>query len=298
MKTPLATVLLNESAQENTQLGEALNARREQLEIVRPNSFSAMEEAALDALRRGVPRIVAAGGDGTVSGLAALLARENTETTLGVLPCGTGNDFAASLGVRDLSMAEALDAALEAPSHEIDMASMKGRYLLNVASIGNPAEATTSVSAELKEAMGAVAYMLSGLAKAVNLQPHAVRVVGPEFQWSGEMLGMVVANGAFTGGGQCVAPKARIDDGLLDCVIVPALTLMELTAVLRDLLRAPETRTLEHLVYAQLPEVTVSTEEPIQVNIDGEPTRSTEAHFTVQPKALRVAVATTAWLAG
>jgi YegS/Rv2252/BmrU family lipid kinase len=295
LKHPQATLLLNDSARNDPALTEALARREEAIDIVETDGFAAMEEAARNAVRQGTPRLIVAGGDGAVGGMANILVEEGATTALGVLPFGTGNDFAASLGVRGMAPAEALATALTGEPRAADVIHVGDRCLINVASMGSPAETTTSLSPELKEALGAFAYMLSGLAKAINLQPQAVAVSGPGFDWEGEMLGMVVANGAFSGGGRCVAPRARLNDGLLDCVIVPVLTLTELSIVLRDLLRAPESRTLENLVYRQLPEVRVTTKEPMQVNLDGEPRHNQETRFRVEPGALRVVPAIPDW---
>jgi diacylglycerol kinase family enzyme len=150
------------------------------------------------------------------------------------------------------------------------------------------AEITATTPVEMKKKLGGGAYTIMGLIKAFNLEPYEGRLLvpGEELQ-EGAMLLMAVGNNRLAGGGFEVAPKARLDDGLLDVAIVrhqPGLQITQLASELKTI-DSPDNR---YLYYRQLAEFTIETKREVHFNLDGEPTRKNRLKFSVLPKHLGV----------
>jgi YegS/Rv2252/BmrU family lipid kinase len=246
-------------------------------------------------LARGADRVVVGGGDGTVSCAAGVLA--GTRAVLGVLPLGTANDFARSLGIpKDLGRAAAIVAAGRV--RRVDVGRAGRRAFLNAASVGVSSALTRRLHPALKRSAGALAYPVAGIA-AARERPFRARIA-----WDGEAmelraLQIVVGNGRYHGGGRLVAPRARIDDRALDLYVVAAPSrrgagaggrLRELAALARYAARLLRGRHVEDpaVLHAQAGRVLVETLPPLEIDADGEVAGTTPVEFRVEPAALRV----------
>jgi lipid kinase YegS len=251
---------------------------------------------AQEAAAAGVDVVVAAGGDGTANEVAGGLLRTEPTLTghrtlpaLGLLPLGTGNDLARSIGLPLEDPTAALTLAAEGPIHAIDVGLVNDLPLLNVASGGFGAEVTANTPPEWKEALGSAAYSLAGLLSAGNLRPHACRLeaAGQALELSIALL--AVGNGRHAGGGFAVAPEARLDDGLLDLTIVPAVPLADLPALVGELFQVADEGN-QHVLYWQLPAFELHFADEFPLNRDGEPMAGRHFRFIVLPRRLPVVV--------
>jgi diacylglycerol kinase (ATP) len=249
---------------------------------------------ARDATSRGVERVVAAGGDGSVHGVVQELMAATPRPTLGVLPLGTGNDLARSLGV-PLDPAEAFAALLEGPVRAIDVArcALDGarRWLINVSSAGFAGEMDEALDEDAKKRWGPLAFLRAALEVLADLPVHDVTVtIDGERVDRLRAVGVMVANGRTAGGGLAVAPTADLEDGLLDVTVVEAGSALELAPVGAALRtgRALSSRRVHHHVGARV-ELTASPS--MTTNVDGELLGAVaRASFEVVPGALRVHV--------
>jgi len=244
-----------------------------------------------EALAAGAKRIIAGGGDGTINAVVGTLVgkgKKPPHAELGILPLGTANDFAhgCNLPVHDLN--GCLETACTAPARKIDVGRVNSRSFINVASGGFGAEITATTPVDMKKMLGGGAYTIMGLIKAFNLKPYQGRLLVPgEEPREGAMLLMAVGNNRLAGGGFEVAPKAKLDDGLLDLAIVlhPSQPQFgRLPAELREI-DNPEN---EFIYYRQLPEFELDSEQAVHFNLDGEPIRERHLQFSVLPKHLGV----------
>ena len=244
-----------------------------------------------EALAAGAKRIIAGGGDGTINAVVGTLVgkgKKPPRAEVGILPLGTANDFAhgCNLPVDDLN--RCLEIACTAPARKIDVGRVNSRSFINVASGGFGAEITATTPVDMKKMLGGGAYTIMGLIKAFNLKPYQGRLLVPgEEPREGAMLLMAVGNNRLAGGGFEVAPKAKLDDGLLDLAIVlhPSQPQFgRLPAELRDI-DNPEN---EFIYYRQLPEFELDSEQTVHFNLDGEPIRERHLQFSVLPKHLGV----------
>jgi lipid kinase YegS len=233
--------------------------------------------------------LIAAGGDGTlnevVHGLMDLskLARP----ALGVIPLGTANDFATGCGIpRDPE--EALVLCMKGQGVPIDIGKANEHWFLNAASVGFGAEVTATTPPELKRLLGPAAYTVMGAILAMNVHHYHGRLTLPDGEITGSGPVAIVGNGRQTGGGIQVAPRARIDDGLLDLLVVRQIPAMALLTAARELQQlSPDG---EYISYRQTPWAEVYPEEAIPVNLDGEPTQFSSVRYEAVPRAIRLIV--------
>ncbi len=175
--------------------------------------------AARDAAAAGADLVVAAGGDGTVRGCAEGLA--GTGVPLGIVPLGTGNLLARTLGIPAGAKA-ALDVALDAGAASrdclIDMATADGTPFTAMAGMG--LDAAVVAATRLKHRLGWLAYAMAGAAR-LTLPParYSIRLDGGE-PVEREARSVVVGNSGLLPGGFSLLPDARIDDGRLDIGIL------------------------------------------------------------------------------
>jgi lipid kinase YegS len=236
-----------------------------------------------------VDLVLAAGGDGTlneiVHGLMNLSKLERP--ILGIVPLGTANDFATGCGIpRDPSKALAL--CMRGEPVAIDIGKANDHWFINAACSGFGAEITATTSPELKRLLGPAAYTVMGAILAINLHSYQGKLTLPGREITGSGPVAIVGNGRQTGGGIQVAPRARIDDGLLDVLIVRQISPTALLAAARELQQLPPDG--EYISYWQTPWLEVHPEEAIPVSLDGEPLRFSTVRYEVVPQAIQLVV--------
>ncbi len=241
--------------------------------------------SAVDALiEKGADRIIVGGGDGTLSSVAGRLAHR--QITLGVLPLGTANDFARTLGIPvDLDAAAQVIAAGNV--RLVDLGKANDAFFLNVASVGMSVSATTELSPEMKFWFGSLAYAYAGFVAFTRNRTFRVRVRNGLDSVETSAQQLVVGNGRFFGGGVLVSRQSSLEDGLLHAYALGTRgrwDLLRTIAMLR--MGIPIDRPGDY--FLQTAALQVETWPPLAVNCDGEIRTRTPVTFTVEPKALRV----------
>lgn len=244
--------------------------------------------------------VVAVGGDGTVSemvnGLIDEEGRVRPSIALGVIPLGTGADLARSLGIpHGLEQATALLA--RGQRREIDVGracfrtfdgSQAMRYFVNEAEVGMGAVVCQAVSRSSKRFGGAVTYLWATVVTLLRYRDRPLSLAvdgGPA-----EMVVLNnawIANGSYSGGGIRSAPRARLDDGLLDLVRVGHTGPLERFRALAKL-RSGAFVDLPQVDYRTVRRVDVSAETAVPVELDGEPVGTVPASFDLLPTRLPV----------
>jgi YegS/Rv2252/BmrU family lipid kinase len=203
------------------------------------------------------------------------------------VPLGTANDFAMGCDIpRDPLKALAL--CMRGEGVPIDVGKANDHWFINAASSGFGAEITATTSPELKRLLGAAAYTMMGAILAINLRHYQGSLILPDREITGSGLVAIVGNGRQTGGGIQVAPRACIDDGLLDVLVVRQISPTALLAAARELQQLPADG--EYISYRQTPWLEVHSEATIPVNLDGEPLSFSKVRYEVLPKAIQVIV--------
>ena len=242
-------------------------------------------EAAAD----GVDRVIAGGGDGSVSEVAAALMDLDTadRPEFGLLPLGTANDFATACGVAT-DPGVALLLAVTVAAVPVDVGRVDGGWFVNVATGGFGAAVTAETPVELKNFIGGGAYTIMGLLRALDFRPYACSIDTAGGTMTGEFVVGAICNGRQAGGGQRLAPQAVIDDGLFDVVFLRPFPVAAAPQVAAEL--ATRTADGEFVVHRRLSWLELGAPAPIPVNLDGEPRTATRYRFECVPRALRVAL--------
>jgi lipid kinase YegS len=284
------TLILNGKAAGNDALRAAVARQRKAGDHIKVRLTYEKGDARRFVSEAGKPDLlIAAGGDGTLNevlhGLMDL--PKVSRPTLGIVPLGTANDFATGCGIpRDPEKALAL--CVRGQTVSIDVCKANDHWFLNAASSGFGAEITATTSPELKRLLGPAAYPVMGAVLAINIHQYHRRLILPDREIAGSGPAAIVGNGCQTGGGIRVAPRACIDDGLLDVLVVRQISATALLAAARELQQlSPEG---EYISYWQTPWVELHSEEEIPVNLDGEPLRFSSVRYEAVPKAISLVV--------
>ncbi|MGE5296800.1 MAG: lipid kinase YegS [Solirubrobacterales bacterium] len=233
--------------------------------------------------------IVAAGGDGSINEVlnAILTGGLSPEPSLAILPLGTANDFAKGCGIPADDPALALELAWDGVARWIDVGRANDRFFINVATGGFGAEVAASTPHTAKKMLGGLAYAVTGLLKALSITPYHARLITPDEQWEGNVIVFTVGNGRQAGGGVPVAPKAAIDDGLLDLMVIHDAGLLQSGRVLSEL-RDVEADDNRYLFYRQVPSLTLEFDQTLRLDVDGEPIYDNRFRFEVLPRRLKI----------
>lgn len=242
---------------------------------------------ASSAARARADLILAAGGDGTVNEVVNGIAGCSWWPRLGVLPIGTANDFAVGLGI-PTPLDEAVAVALGGRALPVDVPRVNGRRFINVSTGGFGADAADEVAEEMKRLLGRWAYLITGLREFVELRPAraSFHADGAEL-YTGDILLFAVGNGRQTGGGTLITPRAELDDGKLDVLIVPALPRIEFLALLPDI-RAGTHVDSPAVMYLQAQTLMVEAGHGLSVNADGEALHGGRFDYTLESRRLSV----------
>ncbi|MBD2103171.1 lipid kinase [Leptolyngbya sp. FACHB-261] len=257
--------------------------------------FELMEESTahpqhLSDVVRGyrdkVDLAIIGGGDGTLN--AAVDGLVDAGLPLGILPLGTANDLARTLGIPN-ALNQACNIIAAGRTQKIDLGWVNGTHFFNVASLGLSAQITRQLTKEIKRRWGVLAYAMTAGQVLWQTRPFSALI-----QINGEStrvrtVQIAIGNGRYYGGGLAVAHDATIDDQRLDLYSLELKHWWQMLPLLPAMSRGrhgnwPNVRTL------QAQEIKIYTTRPRPINTDGELLVETPAHFRVVPGALSVFV--------
>jgi len=233
---------------------------------------------------RDVDLVAVGGGDGTLNAAADGVMQANRP--LGILPMGTANDLARTLGIpADLDAAVRIIAA--GRTRRIDLGMVNGYPFFNVASIGLSAELAQKLTRDVKRRFGKLGYVVTAVRVLARARPFHAEIVSETESIRVKTLQIAVGNGRFYGGGNVVEKDAAIDDQNLD------LYSLELKRAWKLALMARSFRYGEHGAWDEVrairaQEFDIRTRRPRPVNADGEIVTETPAHFAIWPGAVTV----------
>lgn len=233
---------------------------------------------------RDVDLVVVGGGDGTIN--AAALGVLELGVPLGILPMGTANDLARTLGIPpDLDTAAWIIA--RGRSRRIDLGLVNGEPFFNVASLGLSAELAEKLTREIKRRWGRLGYALVALRALAQARPFSAIITSSEGTVRVRTLQIAVGNGRYYGGGNAVEKNAAIDDQHLDLYSLELRRAWKLALMARSF-RYGEHGAWEEVRAIRAKEFEVRTRRPHPINCDGEIVTRTPARFTIRPNAVAV----------
>lgn len=243
-----------------------------------------LQDAIQTAATQGTELTIVGGGDGTLSAAASVVSQ--TSATLGVMPLGTGNQFARELGL-DLTIAEAAQTIAQGRTCQIDLSTINGQRFINVATIGVTTEIARSL--KFKRQLGVLAYIPAVVHSFQNMKPFQVHLEAGNVVIDEEAVLLVVANGRTHGGPFLASPEANLTDGLMDAYMVNPGGFWQMAQVGAMALTGEHVE-LDPVHLVQAEKMTVSTDPKRPVTIDGETTWFDSLEFSILPAALRVCV--------
>lgn len=287
-----AALIFNCAAGRAGELGESLPERLGRDFTLEVHGTAPGRDAAAcaEAARvHGAALVIAAGGDGTVSSVASALV--GTDTCLGILPLGTANSIAQTLGI-PADIEGAIEVLIHGEARRIDAARANGRTMILLSAVGLHADTVGQTPQDAKQRWGVLAYIGTGLKKLMNLEPFLIEIETDDHRFQCRAAAVTIANMApartvLAQGPSVVSPE----DGLLDLTIVSATTLVEAVATGVHLLRTAldgEPAERDNIGYLAARRIRLTTDPPQHVLIDGEEAGTTPLVVECLPGALEV----------
>jgi diacylglycerol kinase (ATP) len=277
----------------------------DRLDISMTISARDAEAAAALALEDRCDALYVAGGDGTLNAaLRGLLAHGGALDALpiGVIPLGTGNDFAKALDVSE-DAERAVECLLERRVAAVDIGTLNGRPFVNTSAGGFVADVSQAVTEGLKDVTGKLAYFIGGARALLGAEAFTARLTTPEgggasSAWTGDLdLEMfAICNARMIGGGYRIAPAALIDDGLLDVFLVKRMPLLEFVRVLQTI-AAGEHLDDPRVRHFRAAGFDLQFNRSVRVNTDGELFEASRCEYRILPRAARFFCGPRPWTA-
>jgi diacylglycerol kinase (ATP) len=292
---PTLLALTNPGAGSTTDaaVDAVLKTLRESADVELAQTETPTEIDSVLAAHPELDGVVVLGGDGSLHAIVAALHRADRlpATPVGLVPLGTGNDFARSIGLPEV----AEDAARligAKPPRELDLiVDGEGRVVVNVAHIGIGAEAAAAAQ-PLKKVLGPFGYLAGALAttvKALSTPGYSldIRIDSERLAQRGRILQLAVGNGQYVGGGTALLPDADPGDGKLDIAVIYASPLPQRLAYAWQLSRRDHHRR-DNVLYRRGSTVEVSGD-AVPCTSDGEIIDPAVEHsWRIEPGALRM----------
>ncbi|HLR14790.1 MAG TPA: diacylglycerol kinase [Bacillota bacterium] len=224
--------------------------------------------AATHACKHQFDLVVAVGGDGTINEIINGIAKEEYRPKIGIIPAGTTNDFARALDI-PRNILKATEIIVQDHSMHIDIGLVNERYFMNIAGGGELTELTYEVPSKLKTVLGQLAYYLKGMEMLPFIKPTHTRIEYDGNVIDEEIMLFLLANTNSVGGFEKLAPKAKINDGYFDLLILRKANLAEFIRIATQVLRGAHLED-QNVIYTQAKDVKVIPQDRMQLNIDGE----------------------------
>lgn len=256
-------------------------------------------EIAQHAVSAGYDRIIAIGGDGTTAEVinGIISSPKGKQTVLGIVPVGSGNDFAGGLGI-STNPNEALWRALESKTRAVDIGTLQTEngdiyHWINVVGIGFDAVVDIHTRS-MPVFSGFWLYFFSAL-KTILQNHNPYQFIGrmDDQTFERRLLMLIISNGRREGGGFRIAPRAQLDDGLLDYVGVSEISRLRMLMTLPYFLKGTQER-LPYVESGSLKQLEIKTDRPMQIHADGEiiadfDSTKTSLKIGILPNAIQIA---------
>lgn len=248
-------------------------------------------------LDNGYESIIAVGGDGTIHQVVNQIFQNEEYTKkirLGIISSGTGNGFAESLSISE-SMEKQISRIRNGEVYFTDIAKIEynlnknpvTRYFVNEFQLGIGGEVVNRVGQKQKRFKGRLAIPFATILSAF-LYPNqslSIKINGESIEST--FTGIIIANGAFTGGGMNIAPFAKLNDGLLDAILIKGQNAFER---LRNFSKIYSGRYInsKKILYKQSKEIFIDSKENIPMEADGELLNGLPCRISIIEKAIKV----------
>ncbi len=231
--------------------------------------------------------VIIGGGDGTLSDVAGQLV--HTEVAMGVLPLGTGNTFARSIGL-PLKLEDACKTIASGWIENIDVGRVNDQYFLNSVALGLSAEIAGALDENIKRKLGLLSWPIVGLRILATHHPLVLRVVAAEKTYSVRTHQLLVVNGRYVAGPVTAAPTASLQDHTFDVFVLGGANRASLFKTAWHWLRGRHIYDPQARFFTTQKLRVESLRRPLKASVDGEINETTPLDLEILPGALRVVV--------
>ena len=234
----------------------------------------------------GFDVIVSVGGDGTINEIAN--GMPNIDKPLGIIPIGTGNDFARSCSFKIGDLESSIDVLLAHDVKDIDVGEVNGRRFVNVMGMGFEGRAN-DIGKILSFLRGTFKYLIAIGGTYLTYRRMPLEIKFNDIEINDKVFLVSIGNGWNVGGGLQLTPKAKLDDGLFDICFVENISRWRILKVFGKLYDCTANEVDEMQAY-QTKELTVKSSLPIPAHIDGESFDPVQKEFNIKiiPGALKI----------
>ncbi len=248
-----------------------------------PHQGDALARRAIEA---GAQTIVAVGGDGTINEVAAGVYG-HAGVKMGILPFGTGNDFARCLGI-PFEPEGALAVLLHGFTRKMDGGLANELFFINIAGLGFDVEVLRATEKYKAKRNGMFPYMMGIFDALFHMRPIPMTIEVNGQSIREDAMIVLVGNGQYFGGGMRAVPTAIPHDGLFDVRIVRKVSLPRFLTLLPAFIKGKLTETCSYLICLQTDELRVSCNESCTLDLDGELLGETPVTFKLMPGAIEM----------
>ncbi len=241
--------------------------------LVRSESVGDLETKVFGAASAGAEKILVAGGDGSIHEVVNGILRSGRAVELGVIPIGTGNDFAKACSIpvdwEDATREIAGRLRNNTPARPIDAGRMNDRFFANGAGIGFDAK-VNRIARDIQWRIGDLVYLAAvfkGMTDGVTTPHVTIKFSGQTVE--GPITLANVSNGAWVGGIFHIAPMARNDDGELDLIIAGEVSRLRIMALLPKLMQGTHIDQPE-ITHSRITRCEIAAAAPVPSHLDGE----------------------------
>ncbi len=267
-------------------INEEMNLKNIDYEIKLTNGPKDATKLAQKGIAEGYKLIVSIGGDGTINEIAQAIVGK--DIALGIIPGGSGNDLARSLGI-PFNTKDALNNILNNEIKKLDVGYVNGKSFLNISSAGLDSAVVVDAKKFKKRFKGNMAYTISLLINLIKFKKKKIRITIGEDIFDEDIYLIAVGNGKTYGGGFNVLPMAEFDDGYFHICIVKKAIKPILLIIFPSILFAKHTFFKKYVSIYKSKEVKIETDEKLYLNIDGEiEDLPRETYFNIESNNLNI----------
>lgn len=239
--------------------------------------------------------IIAITGDGTFNEVInGVMLSQNKKVKLGLLPHGTGNDFARMLGLTDnISVLKKLIESNSIKKVDVGLANFKNvngenasRYFINISDVGLGGFIAKKLSGSSKWLGATLTFQWAIVSTFFTYKHQFMKIKTDDSLYEGKILSYIIANGKYFGGGLGIAPDAKPDDGLLEIVLATEISLWD---YLKNLNKIRASQKVDHpkMNYLRAKEIFVETENQ-PIDMDGEFIGYSPMKISIVPNAIQM----------
>lgn len=244
-------------------------------------------ELANDAINKGYKNIISVGGDGTLLEIAGCMA--GSDCTLGIIPAGTGNDFAMTL-YGEISVKKSIEAIVNGKTKLIDIGkTSEDTFFMNVAGTGFDTDVIKHTERYKKFFRGQIPYLLGIFSALISYKSKTVTITTEDTSFKQKVLIIAVANGKTYGGGMKVAPNAEISDGLFEITLIDHVPKIIIPFILPRFVSGKH-ENIKQLRSFKCKQIKIECDEDLPINMDGEIIGTTPKSFEIQKHKISVFV--------